>query len=235
MSEPDTESRSPADADPSSSTKGPGASSPLPGCIILITVIVVFGFLATLFTVVFQKQNRLIDEFTADAPVTVPTYEPTEDQVQETSRKMETLLLAAVGNEMDRILFTSDDLNTLIATQDILADMRGTTYVVSIDEEKGIETQMTQPLRSGFLRKGIRYLNGTFHLKPEKVAKTVLFTVTDIEVPEKKVPEGFIGSYPAFMKIDPELPTVDQVLPKIDRVYLEDDKVVVETRVELLR
>ena len=222
-------------AEASPSADGTGSSSPLPGCIILITVVVVFGFLVTLFTVVFHKQTRLIDEFTEDAPIEVSAYEPSAEQVADTDRKMETLMMAAIGNEMDRILFSADDLNTLIATRNILADMRGTTYVVAIDEETGIETEMTQPLRSGFLRKGIRYLNGTFYLKPEKVAKTVLFTVADIEVSEKEVPDGFVGSYPAFMKIDPELTTVDQVLPKIDRVYLEGDKVVVETRVELLR
>lgn len=215
-------------------TEGP-SSSPLPGCIILITVVVIFGFLVTLFTVVFQKQNRLIDEFTELESTAVPIFEPTEDQVREANRKMEDLLMTAINNEMDRILFNADDLNTLIATREILADMRGQAFVVGIDEEEGIEARMTQPLRSGFLRKGIRYLNGTFFLKPEKAGKTVLFKVVDITVPEKEVPEGFIGSYPAFMKIDPELTTVDQVLPKIERVYVEGDKVVVETRVDLNR
>ena len=208
-------------------------SSPLPGCIILITVTVIFAFLVTLFTVVFQKQNKAIDAFTEAEAATIAIFEPSQEQIDTVNRKMEELLAAAVTNEMDRILFSTDDLNTLIATRELLADMRGQTLVVGIDEEKGIETQMSQQLRSGFLRKGIRFLNGTFYLRPEKAGKTVLFTVEDIDVPGKEIPAGFVGSYPAFMKIDPELATVDQVLPKIERVYLEGDQVVVETRVNL--
>lgn len=226
MSEPASPPESKGDGETS-------GSSPLPGCIILITVTVIFAFLVTLFTVVFQKQSKAIDAFTEAEAAEVAIFEPTPEQIDNVNRKMEELLSAAVINEMDRILFSADDLNTLIATREILADMRGQTLVIGIDEETGIETQMSQPLRSGFLRKGIRYLNGTFFLRPEKAGKTVLFQVEAIEVPEKEIPDGFVGSYPAFMKIDPELPTVDQVLPKIERVYLEGDQLVVETRINL--
>ena len=72
-------------------------------------------------------------------------------------------------------------------------------------------------------------------MKPELTGGTVVFKVVDIEVTGKEVPEGFVQSYPAFMKIDPKLSPFDQVLPKLDRVYVEGDKVVVETRVALLR
>ncbi|MCB1078008.1 MAG: hypothetical protein KDM64_09295 [Verrucomicrobiae bacterium] len=213
----------------------PGAgSSPVPGCIILITALVVFGLLATVFTVVFHKQSRLIDGFTVAAPTEVPRMTPTQAQINDANRKLEDLLLATARNEMDRVTFTADDLNTLIATQDLLADFRGQTFIRSISD-KGIEAEMSQPLRSGFLRQGLRYLNGVFRVKPELTGGTVVFKVVDIEVTGKEVPEGFVQSYPAFMKIDPKLSPFDQVLPKLDRVYVEGDKVVVETRVALLR
>lgn len=221
---------------PSSNGSGPVgfASSPVAGCAILITAIVVFGTLATLFTVVFHKQSKVIAEFTVLEKATVPAMTPTAEQVTTANRKLEDLLLAAVRNEMDRVLFTADDLNALIASQELLADFRGQTFIRSISEE-GIEAEMTQPLRSGFLRQGTRHLNGIFRVKPELGGGTVTFRVVDIQVPGKEVPQGFIQSYPAFMKFDPKLQPLDQVLPKLGRIYLEADKVVVETKVELLR
>jgi len=210
------------------------ASSPLAGCIIVITIIVVFGTLVTLFTVVFQKQSRVIAGFTSLEAVAVPIATPTADQVETANRKLEDLLLAAVRNEMDRVLFTAADLNAIIASHDLLADFRGQTFIRSISEE-GIEAEMTQSLRSGFLKQGTRHLNGVFRVKPELGGGTVNFRVVDIQVPGKEVPQGFIQSYPPFMKFDPKLQPLDQVLPKLGRVYLEGDKVAVETRVELLR
>ncbi len=231
MSAPDSDT--PPLPDNDAATGGP-TSSPLPGCVILITVCVVFGILATLFTVVFFKQSRLIDGFTELESRAVPQMEPTPEQVQTANRKLNEVYMATLTNEMDRILFSTDDLNALIATRELLADFRGQTYIRSISEE-GIEAEMTQPLRSGFLRQGIRYLNGTFRLKPELTGKTIQFKVVDVDVPGKEVPEGFVTSYPSFMKIDPKLEPFDQILPKLGNVYIEGDHVVVETRVALMR
>lgn len=232
MSPPDSAPSPPPDATGPGSAPAPPSSSPLPGCLILITTLVVFGSLATWFTVVFVKQSRAIAGFTAEQASPVPLPDATPGQIAETRRKLDDLLLAAVRNEMDRILFSAEDLNAMIASQELLADFRGQTHIRSISEA-GIEAEMTQPLRSGFLRQGTRHLNGVFRVKPELAGGTVLFRVVGIEVPGREVPEGFVQSYPAFMKLDPKLEPLDQVLPKLDRIYLEGDHIVVETRVSL--
>lgn len=224
----------PATASPSETDPTVAVSSPLPGCIILISIIVVFGTLATLFTVVFVKQSRAIAEFTAETAAAVPVATATPEQIADANRKLEDLLLAAARNEMDRVLFTATDLNAIIASQELLADFRGQTHIRGISEE-GIEAEMTQPIRTGFLRQGTRHLNGIFRVKPELAGGTILFRVVGIEVPGKEVPAGFVNTYPAFMKIDPKLSPIDQVLPKIGRIYLEGENVVVETRVSLPR
>lgn len=228
MSTPDP-ATAPSETDPTVTV-----SSPLPGCIILISIIVVFGTLATLFTVVFVKQSRAIAEFTAETAAAVPVATATPEQIADANRKLEDLLLAAARNEMDRVLFTATDLNAIIASQELLADFRGQTHIRGISEE-GIEAEMTQPIRTGFLRQGTRHLNGIFRVKPELAGGTILFRVVGIEVPGKEVPAGFVNTYPAFMKIDPKLSPIDQVLPKIGRIYLEGENVVVETRVSLPR
>jgi hypothetical protein len=234
MSTTDSDTAAPKDDAADADNVERPTASPLPGCLILIVVCVVFGILATLFTVVFFKQSRLIDGFTEQESKEVPQMEATPDQIQTANRKLNDVYMASLTNEMDRVLFSADDLNALIASKDLLADFRGQTYIHSISEE-GIEAEMTQPLRSGFLRQGIRYLNGTFRLKPELTGKTVQFKVVDVDVEGKEVPDGFIASYPSFMKIDPKLEPFDQVIPKLGNVYIEGDQIVVETRVALIR
>ncbi len=206
-------------------------SSPLPGCVILITVVVVFGLLATVFTIVFHKQSDYFRKVSTETPVEVPSVTPTEERVAEVTDKLDRLLAAADADELVRIEFTAEDFNTLIGSRELLADFRGQTHVRGISE-KGIEAEMTQPIRSGFLRQGIRYLHGTFWLKPEFTGKTVLFRVADIELPGEEVPEGLVNSYPSFMKLDPKLPPFDRVLPKLGKIYVEGDRVIVETRGE---
>lgn len=207
-------------------------SSPLPGCVILITVVVVFGLLATVFTIVFHKQSDYFRQVSTETPVEVPSFTPTESQIAGVSEKLNRLLAAAEADELVRLEFSAEDFNALIGSRDLLSDFRGQTLVRGISE-KGIEAEMTQPIRSGFLRQGIRYLHGTFWLKPEFTGKTVLFRVADIELPGKEVPEGLVNSYPAFMKLDPKLPPFDRVLPKLGKIYVEDDRVIVETRGEI--
>lgn len=223
----------PSDSSPenpsSTPASGAGGSSPLPGCIILITVIVVFGALGTWFVFAFRAQSEAIATFTIEAAVETPRFEPTAAQVEVAGTKLEKLEAAAGAGEMVRLLFTAEDLNTLIATRDLLADFRGQTYVRSISNE-GIEAEMTQPIRTGFLSKGTRYLHGTFWLKPGIAGGTVVFAVADIEVPGREVPQGFVTNYPAFMKIDPKLAPFDRVLPKLGKVYVEGAAVVVETK-----
>lgn len=206
-------------------------SSPLPGCVILITVVVVFGLLATVFTIVFHKQSDYFRKVSTETPVEVPGFTPTEDLVAVVTDKLDRLLAAAEADELVRIEFTAEDFNTLIGSRELLADFRGQTHVRGISE-KGIEAEMTQPIRSGFLRQGIRYLHGTFWLKPEFTGKTVLFRVADIELPGEEVPEGLVNSYPSFMKLDPKLSPFDRVLPKLGKIYVEGDRVIVETRGE---
>lgn len=222
---------------PIADPRGP-ISSPAPGCIILVTIIVVFGGLAILYTVVAILQNRGLDEFTDPEPAERAVFEPSPDQIGTATRKTEDLLLVSTANEMDRMLFTADDLNTLIASRELLADFRGTTFIRKISEE-GIEAEMSQPVRTGFLGGEFRYLNATFVFKPELRGRTVLFNVVDIrpDDPARPVPEKFVNAYAnlEFFKLDPSNKDLEPVLKKLGKVYLEDDKIAVETRIVLHR
>lgn len=232
MSDPDSQKAPPqparTGATPESLEK---ISSPVPGCLILVTVVIVFALLASLFTYVFYKQSAYFEDDTVTSlePVEVPQMTPTDAQIAAAKQKLDQLSQAAAENRVDRILFNADDLNALIASQEMLADFRGQTFVKGVSED-GIVAEMTQPIRTGFLRQGVRYLHGDFWAKPERAGKTILFRVVDIQLPEAEVPEGLVASYPAFMKLDPKQEPFDTVLPQIDRIYLEGENIVVETR-----
>ena len=233
-------SASPQSSNSNEPTDGRGpVSSPAPGCIIIITILVVFGGLAILYTVVAILQNRGFDEFTDEEPAERELFETSPEQIRTATRKTEDLLLASTRNEMDRLLFTADDLNTLIATRELLADFRGTTFVRKITED-GIEAEMSQPVRTGFLGSDrFRYLNATFVFKPILKDQTLLFHVVDIrsENPERPVPVKFVDGYARleFFKLDSSNQDLAPALKKLGSVYLEEDKVAVETRVVILR
>jgi len=205
-------------------------SSPASGCIILCTIIVVFGGLIVLFTTRGLWMSRQIDEFTTDTAVPVPVAEATPEQATAALEKLQKVRDAALNNATERITFSAEDLNALIASQEILADFRGTAYIEKITAN-GIVTRVTQTLRG--LKPGtFRYLNGTMDFTPLLRRKTIVFQIRDVRVPDKEVPEEFIKSYSSqdLFKLDHTNPILGDVMRELERVYLEDGQLVVETR-----
>jgi len=205
-------------------------SSPAPGCIILCTIIVVFGGLIILFTTRGLWMSRQIDQFTADTAIPVPIAETTPEQAGAAVEKLQKVRDAALNNATERITFSADDLNALIASQEILADFRGTAYIEKITAD-GIVTRVTQTLRG--LKPGtFRYLNGTMDFTPLLRRKTIVFQIRDVRIPDKEVPEEFIKSYSSqdLFKLDHTQPLLGDVMRNLERVYLEDGQLVVETR-----
>lgn len=203
----------------------------MPGCVIIVTILVVFGGLAALYTAVAYFQNKVISGFTDSAPVERPVATPTPAETEAATEKLNQLASAAKENRLEKISFTTADLNNLIASRDLLADFRGQTHIARITPE-GIEAEMTQPMRKGFLG-GRRYLNATFVLQPELRRRTVLFKVTDIRVPGREVPRPFVEGYAnlEFFRLDPKNEQIGPVLEKLGRVYTEDGQLTVETSI----
>lgn len=206
--------------------------SPWPGCIILITILVVFGGLAVLYAVVGAYQNRIIGEFTTTEPVDLTIPVPTPPEAEAAVSKLQSIASAARDNRAERVLFSASELNILIETLPALADFRGTTRIEAITSE-GIAAEMSQPMRKGILAKGKRYLNATFLFQPELRARTVAFKVLSITPVVGAVPEGFVQNYATldFFKLDPELPAIRDSIRSLGAVYCEEGQVVVETKI----
>jgi hypothetical protein len=209
--------------------------SPWPGCIILVTILVVFGGLAVLYAVVGTYQNRVIGEFTAPAAVDLTIPAPSASEAEAAVSKLQSIATAARDNRAERVLFTAAELNTLIVTLPALADFRGTTRIEAITSE-GISAAMSQPMRKGILAKGRRYLNASFLFQPELRTRTVAFKVLSITSVEGVLPEGFVRNYAMldFFKLDPELPAIRDSILSLGAVYCEDGQLVVETKIREL-
>ncbi len=206
--------------------------SPLPGFLILGAIIFVFGGLIVLYTVVGSYQNRVIGGFTEDTPAELPVLVPAPAALADVEAKLERIAAAVKENRPERVLFTAADLNLIIAHYDVAQDFRGNTSVESIGPE-GIVAAMAQPMRKGFLKKGLRYLNATFVFEPEVRARTIAFKVKDIRPATGEMPPGFIDNYAAldFFRLDPENPVIKAHIGSLGAVYGEEGQLVVETKV----
>ena len=205
--------------------------SPIPGCLILGAIVFVFGGLIILYTVVGTYQNRTIGTFTQDTPAALPVVEPTAAGIGSVRVKLALIASAVKENRAERILFTADDLNLIIATFEVAKDFRGNTSVERIGPE-GIVAAMAQPMRKGIFDKGLRYLNATFVLEPEVRARTIALIVKDIRLAAGELPAGFIDNYTAldFFKLDPENPAIKAHIGSLGAVYGEAGQLVVETK-----
>ena len=204
-------------------------ASPLPGCIILITIIVVFGGLAALYIGVGYWMNSEIDAITSSKPAELSVPKPSQQQVNAVYEKLQQLKQATEKNQMVRVSFSAEDINTLIASNPLLADLKGKAKIEKIDS-KGIHTKVNQQIRSLPFRPD-RFLNATISFVPVVLKESVVFEIHDIRVPGKKVPQGYIEGYSKqdFFKLDTKNEDLKPVLIQLRRTYLEEDSIIIET------
>ncbi len=206
--------------------------SPIPGCLILCTILIVFGGLIVLYTVVGSYQNRTIGTFTQDQPVSLEIPAADAAAVAAATDKLAKIGAAVKEGRSERVLFSAADLNLLIANLEAAKDFRGNTRIDGIDAS-GIRAKMALPVRKGIFEKGVRYLNATFTLQPELRARTVAFRVLAIVPDVGEMPPGFVKNYEILdlFRLDPENPGIEEHIKGIDAVYTEGDQLVVETKV----
>ena len=187
-----------------------------------------------LYTFVGFYQTRKIDDFTQDLPMKIQVDQPDEAAVKTAMAKLKQIEQAVEEKEVIRVLFSPSDLNTLIATQEMLEDFRGQTYITRISPQ-GIYADMAQPMRKGIIDSGRRYLNATFVLLPEVRPRTVAFKIVDILALEGEVPSEFVSNYALLdlFRLDPENEQIEKHIGYIASVYTEGDALVVETGIKV--
>lgn len=201
----------------------------MPGCVIVAVTVLVFGGLALLYLGVGYWMNREIDAVTDPEPVELAVPQATPGQVESVYNKLHQLKQATEDGKMARVSFSADDLNALIASEALLADLKGKALVKKIDST-GIQTQVSQQIRNLPFRPQ-RFLNATIAFFPVVLENSLVFEIHAIEVPGKVVPHGFVEGYSKqdFFKLDAKNPTLEPVLKQLRRSYLENGHIIVET------
>lgn len=204
-------------------------ASPMPGCIIILITVLVFGGLALLYLGVGYWMNREIDAVTDPQPITLAVPQASPGQVESVYHKLHQLKQATEAGKMVRVSFSADDLNALIASEPLLADLKGKALVEKIDST-GIQTLVNQQIRNLPFRPQ-RFLNATIAFVPVVLKDSMVFEIHAIQVPGKEVPQGFVEGYSKqdFFKLDSKNPTLEPVLKQLRRSYLEGDHIIVET------
>ncbi len=178
--------------------------SPYAGCAILIAALLVMLFLIGFSISVLFRQSNEITKFTEVQPalVLVSPLDDREAELNVLAAKVESFRLAVSDGESARLELTVEEVNLAIAAYKSFEDLRGTLRVVSISpDEMRLEISFTLNGRprlakegeGGWIASDPRYLNGTMIAKPGLLNREVVVQIIDIEVPGKKVVEGFLG------------------------------------------
>jgi hypothetical protein len=202
----------------------------VPGCLILAAIVTIFGGLIVLYIVVGTYQYRKIGTFTQETAAELAIPAPSAAQVEAAMGKLKAVEAAVAAKKSERILFSSEDLNVLLATLPAAEGFRGNTRIERIGST-GIVAAMAQPLRKAPFQKGFRYLNASFLLEPELRARTIAFKVIEIRPSFGEVPDAFVDSYASLdlFKLDPENPAMKAHVASLAAVYTEEGQLVVET------
>ena len=179
------------------------ARSPLAGCTILIVALLVMVFLVVFSVFTLFRQYKEIVKFTGDEPATIEVLalEGKEAEINALSEQIEVFRQQLPDDAEARLGLTADQINLLIASRELLSELRGTFHVESIDDES-MRIRISFPLNGvprlskdgeeGFLTTDPRYLNGVLVARPVLLKGEVVLKIDDIEVEGAQVPAEFV-------------------------------------------
>lgn len=197
------------------------------GCSILFAivlgVVIIIGALS-------YSAYQTAKSYTAAAPMDIPVYEPTAEEEENVKEKVATLRDAINNKKSVEVVFTQNDINTVIATHEKAKELAG-NFAVEIkgDVVKATGSLPLKKINSPLFKD--RYINGTFSLKPNlKNGFLKLFPV-DIEVNGEPLPADFMSKL-RQQNIAKEInndPEKAKVLEKFKSIIVKDGKIIVET------
>lgn len=230
MPDQDPQDSSPENVSTPSSedSKGP-AHNPGAGCVIVIVALLSLSFLVGFGIWSLFKGDRELSKFTESEAKQTPIPKP-EDHVEvanELTAKLERFQTDE-GNERDATLTLSPlEINLALATHEEFEVLRGKFSVKEIVDNK-LHIDISFPLRGSPTKGGFRYLNGTMVATPELTGGEIILVVDEVRVPDKTVPEGFIGQLSPyrFTETYKEHETLGPWLKRLTSLTLEDGNLV---------
>ncbi len=204
-----------------------------PGCLIGLTMLIVFSLIATWTVYTGYTQNKAIARFTSDAPADLDlTYRDAEAVVALRHRVREFAKTVREGGQ-DSVSLTVEDLNDLIGHEDRLFDYRNLIKFTRIGRE-GVEARIAFPMQTLFQGGKLRYLNGTITFNPAIEEGQLMLTIADIQ-PDVggEVPSGFFNFISGNVNLVAPFrddARVGPVLEKIQSIARRDGRLTIEAR-----
>lgn len=206
----------------------PGAATgvfAMGGCAIAL-----FVFLATaIFAVVAGvMQNSGFGDVAEDTAREYPIPAPSAEEIEVLEAKLKILATAAEVKRETTVELTVDELNGLIATQQLLADMRGETRVRRITKSQ-IEIEMSLPIRK--LPIGFRFINGNYFFVPQNLGGSWQLSLFEVQTDKGPLSPDAVEMWRELqlMRFDSENPALRPFLRQLESVALEDGKVILKT------
>lgn len=204
---------SPSQGEPPANQRGDrttSARNPGAGCIIIVVALVSLGFLVGFGIWNLFKLDKELAKFTdpAPQPTEVPDLLENAAAVNVLTSKIETFTTDAGNERAATLRLTTEELNLAIAAYDEFEELRETFSVQAIKDGQ-LHIAISFPLRGNPTQgDDHRYLNGTMIATPRLSGGEIYLVVDRIEVPDRTVPDGFLG------QLSPYRPT---------ERYLEDE------------
>lgn len=216
----------------------PEPSQPLPkqrgcffyGCIIASILAVLFAILMVVIAfLTYQFVNKLVDQYTATTPQTLPKVEMPADQIKALKERVEAFRKAVeAGTATEPLVLTSDDLNALIEDN---PELKGVIYVkVEKDAVKGQVSLPLDKLEIGMVRG--RYLNGEAEFKASLADGVLIVTIESIEVNGQKVPDDFMKELRKqnLAKDAYKDEKTSEMIRKLESLEVKDGKIILKVR-----
>ncbi len=167
--------------------------SPFAGCIIVCIILLLLAGIVGYSSWSYYQVKDTIAGFTeenAKELEILSTSENSEPQKALTN-KLSNFGQRITKRQKSSLTLNATELNLAVASYDVLKPNRGKIFIQSISE-KGIEAEVSYPVKSGFKSDNMRSLNGSVTILPELVDGSLFPTVISVKTPKKDdIPQEF--------------------------------------------
>jgi len=216
-----------------------GEKSPFAGCAILIAAVLVMVFLIGFSVSVLFRQFNAIAKFTGEKPavIEVVPIEGREAELNRLAEKIETFRQAAGDEGSAELELNVEEINLAIAAYEDFKDLRGSMKVTEITPEAirmeisfrlNGKPRLTKSGEGGWITSDPRYLNGTIVAGPGLLKREVVLQISDIEVENAEVADGFIAQMSPYRIAERYVDDggIGAVMSKLTSVALKDGAIV---------
>jgi hypothetical protein len=224
---------------PTQATQDPSTRSPLAGCAILITAVLVMVFLIGFSTLTLFRQFNEIAKFTAEKPIKIQisTLEDREAELNALSERLEAFRQQLQDDAPCSLALSPEDLNLAIAAFDSFKELRGTfriigsasgRFKIAISFPLNGRPRLSRDDEPGWITSDSRFLNATLTARPELHSKEIVIAIDAIDVPGAQVPSEFIGQMSPYRIAERYItdPILGPAMARVTRVAVTDGNLV---------